>query len=94
MTANNLTTDQKVDLVLEKLTVLDGKVTTIDSKVTTLDKKVTVLQKNQNDLIKTVSEMALIVGKTADRLEAHIAQTNHDEKTHSFTHFTSGAFVA
>ena len=80
MTTKNLTTDQKVDLVLEKLTKLDSKVD--------------LLSKNQNDLIKTVSEMAIVVGKTADRLEAHIKQTDHDEKSGSFTHFTSGAFVA
>ncbi|MEI8232750.1 MAG: hypothetical protein WCG44_03325 [bacterium] len=94
MTTKKLSTDQKVDLVLEKLSVLDGKVTTLDTKVTKLDEKVTLLQNNQNDLIKTVSEMAIVIGKTADRLEAHIQQSNHQDNSKSFTPFTSGAFVA
>ena len=75
-----LTTGQKIDVLLEKVIVLDDKVTRID--------------KNVNDLIKTVGEIALLAGKTADRLEDHIKQTNHESKSGSFTPFTSGAFVA
>jgi hypothetical protein len=68
-----LNTDQKIDLILQK---------------------VTVIEKNQNDLIKTVGEIAILSGKTADKLDGHAKQTNHAEKSDSFTPFTSGAFVA
>lgn len=87
MATKNLTSDQKLDLLLEKVTKLDGKVNVLDGKVTSL-------QKNQNDLIKTVGEIALLAGKTADKLEEHCKKTDHLESSESFTHFTSGAFVA
>lgn len=87
MTPKNLTTSQKLDLILEKVTNLDDKVTTLDEKVTTL-------QKNQNDLIKTVSEIALLAAKTADKLDEHCALTDHSDESRSFTPFKSGAFVA
>ena len=73
MTTKNLSTDQKLDLILEK---------------------VTKLEKNQTDLIKTVGEIAILSGKTADKLNEHCAFTDHSDESRSFTPFKSGAFVA
>lgn len=73
MTPKNLTTNQKLDLILEK---------------------VTKLEKNQTELIKTVGEIAILSGKTADKLNEHCALTDHSDESRSFTPFKSGAFVA
>lgn len=81
----NLTSDQKLDLILEK---------------------VTTLEKNQNDLIKTAGEVALLSGKTADKLETLFIEVSDikdeqelqskklDNLTGSFSPFKSGVFVA
>lgn len=94
MTTKNLTSDQKLDLILKQVTVLDDKVTVLGDKVTVLDDKVTILQKNQNELIKTVGEIAILSGKTADKLEEHCSMTDHSEVKGSFSPFKRGAFVA
>jgi len=94
MTTKNLTSDQKLDLLLKKVTTLDEKVTGLDDKVSVLDGKVTVLQKNQKDIIKTVGEIAILAGKTADKLNEHCNKTEHLESVRSFSPNISGAFVA
>ncbi len=80
MTTKNLTTDQKVDLVLEKLTTLDGKVDRIETKV---DK----MQDDITDLIELSSRAMNLAAVTSDRVDKL-------ENKKSFTDFTKGAFVA
>ena len=94
MTTKNLTSDQKLDLLLEKVSTLDSKVSTLDSKVSTLDsnlKSLTItvnrIDANVKEIIQTLAETTLLAGKTADRV------TKLENKK-SFTPFTSGAFVA
>lgn len=111
MNTKKLTTDQKLDLVLTKVTSLDTNVGSLDTKVTKLDKKVTSLQKDvvilktdvkkikktvdkieiEVDNLSEMTSKALIFGaKAKDRLDAIDTKLNK----HSFTPFTSGAFVA
>ena len=80
MTTKNLTTDKKVDLVLEKLTTLDGKVDRIETKV---DK----MQDDITDLIELSSRAMNLAAVTSDRVDKL-------ENKKSFTDFTKGAFVA
>jgi len=101
MTTKNLTTDQKVDLVLEKLTSLDSKVSSLDSKVSSLDSKVSSLdskvdrietkvdkmQDDITDLIELSSKAMNLAAVTSDRVDKL-------ENKKSFTNFTKGAFVA
>lgn len=97
----NLTADQKVDLVLEKLTSLDSKVSSLDSRLSSLDSKVSSLdlkvdrietkvdkmQGDITDLIELSSKAMNLAAVTSDRLDKL-------ESKKSFTNFTKGAFVA
>lgn len=68
-----LTTDQKIDLILEK---------------------VIKIEQDQHELINTVGEIAILSGKTSDKLAQHCDKTDHEDAPKSFSPFKSGAFVA
>jgi outer membrane murein-binding lipoprotein Lpp len=94
MTTKNLTSDQKLDLIIEKVSTLDSKVNSLDSKVSTLDSKVNsltitvnLIDTNVKEIIQTLAETTMLAGETADRV------TKLETKK-KFTPFTSGAFVA
>ena len=79
MAPKNLSTDQKLDLILEKVTNLDEKVIVIDGKV---DK----MQSDITDLIELTSTAMNLAAVTSDRVDKL-------ESKSSFTPFKSGAFV-
>ena len=57
MTTKNLTSDQKLDLLLEKVTTLGSEVSTLDSKVNSLDSNLKSLTKTVNRIDVNVKEI-------------------------------------
>ncbi len=100
MAINNLTTDQKFDLLLSKFDKLDSKVSTLDSKVNSIAKGQIIMQKDittikteVSHLIELSSDALLFGAKAKDRLDEIEANKSKPSKK-SFTPFTSGAFIA
>jgi chromosome segregation ATPase len=105
MATKILTTDQKIDLILSKVSGLEKNQGNLEKNQRNLEKNQRNLEKNQavmqEDLINLKREVADLVvmatdtlalaAKTADRV-SHIE--SHLSKKSSFTPFTSGAFVA
>lgn len=94
MTTKNLTTDQKVDLLIsqfaifdKKLDILGAKINKLEVKIDKLEIKVDKMQKDITDLIELTSSAMNLAAVTSDRIDKL-------ENKKSFTGFTKGAFVA
>ena len=101
MTTQNLTTDQKLDLIISrlsdfdkkldifaiKLNQLEVKLNKIDVKVDRLETKVDKMQIDITDLIELTSSAMNLAAITKDWVDKL-------EGKEQFTPFTSGAFVA
>ena len=94
MTTKNLTTDQKVDLLISQFTIFDkkidilgAKINKLEAKIDKLEIKVDKMQKDITDLIELSSGAMNLSAVTSDRVD-------NLENKKSFTGFTKGAFVA
>ncbi|MFH1244510.1 MAG: hypothetical protein V1487_02995 [bacterium] len=83
----NLST--KHDRLETKVDGLETKLEGLETKVDGLETKIDRIESNTKEIIETLADAVLLTGKTADRVTKL-----ENAQPHSFTPFTSGAFVA
>ena len=91
MATKILTTDQKIYLILSKVSGLEKNQNNLEKNQATMQKDLDSLKRDITDLVDMATNTLQLAAKTADRvdkIESHLSS-----KT-GFTPFTSGAFVA
>lgn len=75
-----MTTDNKLDLILSKISSLDEKVSSLDEKVSSLDEKVSSLDKRVSSLetgVKLLNEKVDVLDKRVTNIENDLSDVKH-----------------